>query len=91
MVYSNDVVIKTAFAVGMSLKIEHQEDIGSARGASTIFYDDILVGAGAWILGSSRLVRRVRIGADTVAVTLLRDGLRVVGVPARYLTRGDES
>ena len=91
LVHSNGVVINTAVVGGRNVKIEHQVTIGAERGASPILGDDIFIGAGAKILGSIRVGSRVRIGANAVVVKDVPDDVTAVGVPARYLTRADES
>ena len=49
--------------------------------------DNIAVGSGAKVLGNITIGNRVRIGANSVVVKDVADGLTVTGVPGRPLAR----
>ncbi len=52
--------------------------------------DDVLIGAGAKLLGPIRVGSRVRIGANAVVNTDLPDDSTAVGVPARVVKLADK-
>lgn len=52
-----------------------------------IIEDDVLIGAGAKILGPVRIGRGARIGANAVVITDVPPGATAVGVPARIRLR----
>ncbi len=52
--------------------------------------DDVLVGAGAKLLGPIRIGNHVKIGANAVVNTDLPDNCTAVGIPARIVKIGQE-
>lgn len=89
LVHSNGVVINGMVRGGRDIKIEHQVTIGAERNLSPVLGDDLFIGAGAKILGAVRIGSHVRVGANAVVVKDVPDNVTAVGVPARYIPRGE--
>jgi serine O-acetyltransferase len=51
--------------------------------------DEVIVGAGAQVLGGFRVGNRARIGANAVVVSEVAAGTTVVGIPAKPIQRPD--
>ena len=64
--------------------------VGRQAGRPTIG-DDVIVGAGAKILGPVEVGSRARVGANAVVVDNVPPGSTVVGIPARPVPRKPES
>ena len=62
-------------------------DIGFRDHARPILGDDVLVGAGAKVLGGISIGDGARVGANAVVVESVEEGNTVVGVPARVIGR----
>lgn len=54
-----------------------------------IIGDDVIIGSGAKVLGGISIGDGVRIGANTVVIESLSNGVLAVGGPTRVITKGD--
>lgn len=61
-------------------------DFSYAQASRPVLKDNVTVGAGAKVLGGIRIGVGVRIGANSVVLSTLPDGVVAVGVPARVVT-----
>jgi len=55
-----------------------------------IIEDDVMIGAGAKILGPVRIGRGARIGANAVVVKDVPPGATAIGIPARVMNSRDQ-
>jgi serine O-acetyltransferase len=85
LIHSLGVVINSSVRGGRLVRVEHQVTIGAEKNQSPTLGDDVLVGAGAKIVGNVRIGSRTRIGANAVVVDDVPDGATVVGIPARVV------
>jgi serine O-acetyltransferase len=81
--HSQGVVINSSVRGGERILMEHQVTIGAEHEASPILGNDILIGAGAKIIGAVTIGDGARIGANAVVVDDVPPYTTVVGVPAR--------
>jgi serine O-acetyltransferase len=63
------------------------ERSGNGRHGAPVLGDDVLIGAGAKVLGPIRIGDRVRIGANAVVIEDVPVDHHAVGVPAQILSR----
>jgi len=85
------IVISRRAVIGANCRIRHQVTIANGGGGSAHIGDDVLIGAGAKIIGNVRIGNRVRIGANAVVVHDVPDDVTVVGIPARIVKRNNSS
>lgn len=82
--------IINATSIGRDCWVNQQVTIGAtARGGAPRIGDDVIINAGAQVLGDIRVGDGVRIGANAVVVKDVPAGCTVAGVPARIIRRGD--
>ena len=73
--------------IGRNVTVQGSVTIGMrAEQAFPTLEDGVFVGAGARVLGSMRIGRDARIGANAVVLEAVPDGCTAVGVPARIVT-----
>ncbi|HEX7907049.1 MAG TPA: DapH/DapD/GlmU-related protein [Paraburkholderia sp.] len=75
-VLGNDIVIAPNVVIG-----------GRGRQGAPVIGDNVLIGAGACILGPVTIGRNARIGANAVVMSDVPPDVTVVGVPARIVSR----
>ena len=63
---------------------------GECQGESPVIGDNVLIGAGAVILGDIKVGNNVRIGANAVVIKDVPDNCTVVGNPASIYRKGKE-
>lgn len=82
------VVIHPCTIIGDNVKIYQQVTIG-ARGNEwhPIIGNGVLIGAGARILGSVHIGNEVKVGANSVVLSDIPDGVTAVGVPAKIIRK----
>lgn len=81
------VVIGDGVQVGPGCTILHNVTIGGRGGASVpVLEGNVLVGAGACVLGDVHVGWGASIGANAVVVRDVPSGVTVVGVPAERLS-----
>lgn len=71
--------------IGTNVTIFHQVTIGEGNGGAPVIGDNVLIGAGAKILGGIKVGNNVRIGANCVVVDSVPDGATVVCQKARVI------
>ncbi|MGR9578169.1 serine O-acetyltransferase [Pandoraea sputorum] len=64
-------------------------DIGYSEDARPVLGDDVIVGAGAKLLGGISIGHRARVGANAVVVESVPEGALAVGVPAKVVVPRD--
>lgn len=64
-------------------------DIGYSEDARPILGDDVIVGAGAKLLGGIHIGHRARVGANAVVLESIPEGALAVGVPAKVVIPRD--
>jgi serine O-acetyltransferase len=74
-VLGNDIVIAPNVVIG-----------GRGQPGAPVIEDNVLIGAGACILGPVTIGRNVKIGANAVVMFDVPPDVTVVGVPARIVT-----
>jgi serine O-acetyltransferase len=88
LIHSNGVVINGRVKAGANVQVQHQVTIGNnERGEAPVLGSDIVVGAGAKIIGPVRLGDGSRVGANAVVVHDVEPHTTVVGIPAKAVRR----
>ena len=83
MVHTVGTVIGGDARLGARVKLMGNNTIGTARdNGYPVIEDDVVVGAGARILGPVRIGRKARIGANAVVLCDVPAGALAVGIPA---------
>lgn len=73
----NAVIYQGVTIGAKSLSLEYTERVRPVLG------NDVLIGAGAKVIGGIKLGNNVSVGANSVVTKNVPDGLTVVGIPAR--------
>lgn len=84
------VVINTGVTAGRNCIIESNVTIGAEKGRAPALGDHVFLGSGARVLGSARVGRRARIGANAVVLEDIPDDATAVGIPARVVRRREK-
>jgi len=84
------IVVHANAVIGDNVVISPNVVIGGRAGQREVpvIEDDVLIGAGACILGAVRIGRGAQIGANAVVLADVPAGAVAVGVPARIVMRG---
>ena len=87
----NGIVISNQAKIGKGVTILQQVTIGVKYigGKASLVGDDVLIGAGAKVLGEIKIGNHVRIGANAVVLTDVPDGATAVGNPAKIIKKGE--
>lgn len=83
------VVIHPKAQIGRNCKILHSVTIGG-RGNSCglpIIGDNVVIGAGACILGDVRIGDNIEVGAGAVVITDIPENCTAVGIPAKIMKK----
>lgn len=86
----NGIIISTNAVIGHNCTIMQQVTIGAKLPGDeegAIIGDNVLIGAGAKIIGSIKIGNNVKIGANTVVVNDIPDNCTVVGSPAKIIKK----
>jgi serine O-acetyltransferase len=83
------IVVHAAVVIGDRCTIFQNVTIGetTTRPGVPVLGDDVVVGAGAVILGGISVGNRARVGANAVVVADVPAGAVVVGIPGHIVTR----
>src|SRR5207245_512330 len=85
LLHSTGVVINGRVRGGSNVRLYHQVTLGADGLNSPVLGDDILIGAGAKILGAVSIGDGARVGANAVVVKDVAPHSTVVGIPARVV------
>ncbi len=82
----NGIVISHFAVIGRNATIYQQVTIAqNEQNQAAVIGDDVMIGAGAKIIGNVHIGNRVKIGANAVVVTDVPDDATAVGNPARII------
>lgn len=89
-VHGHDIVIGGDVVIGLNCKILNGVTLGNKDTETTLNQqpkvgDNVVIGAGAKILGDIKIGSNVRIGANSVVLIDIPDDSTAVGVPARVV------
>ncbi len=73
--------------IGKNCTIFHQVTIGEGRGGAPVIGDNVLIGAGAKIIGGIRIGNNVKIGAGCVVMQDIPDHTTVLPAEPRLIMR----
>ena len=86
----NGVIISHFATIGSNCTIFHQVSIAQDEyNNAPIIGDNVLIGAGAKILGNVKIGDNVNVGANAVVVHDVPSNCTVVGIPAKIVKRHD--
>lgn len=83
----NGIIVSHNAVIGKNCTIFHQVTIGEGRGGAPVIGDNVLIGAGAKIIGGIRIGNNVRIGAGCVVMEDIPDNATVFPDEVRYIIR----
>lgn len=81
------IIVSHNAVIGENVTIYHQVTIGEGAGGAPIIGDNVLIGAGAKIIGGITIGNNVKIGAGCVVVDDVPDNATVVMQKARVIYR----
>lgn len=86
------IVVHARCVIGDRVRISPHVTLGGRSGLPDVpvIEDDVLIGAGGFILGPVRVGRGARVGANAVVTHDVAPGSVVVGIPARPISRRDD-
>jgi serine O-acetyltransferase len=88
LLHSHGITINGRVRGGARVRLQHEVTLGDdGRGGVPTLGDDVLVGAGAKVLGAIRVGSGARVGANAVVVHDVAPDTTVVGIPAREVPR----
>jgi serine O-acetyltransferase len=86
--HSHGVVINGKVRGGSNVHLQHEVTLGdNGYGETPVLGSNILIGAGAKVIGAVQVGDGARIGANAVVVKDVPDDTTVVGIPARPVAR----
>lgn len=74
----NGIIVSHNAVIGRNCTIFHQVTIGEGKGGAPVIGDNVLIGAGAKVIGGIRIGSNVRIGAGCVVAQDVPDDTTVV-------------
>ena len=83
----NGIIISHNVQIGMNCTIFHQVTIGEGNNGAPTIGDNVLIGAGAKIIGGIHIGNNVKIGAGCVVYTDIPDDSTVVCGESRILLK----
>ena len=89
--HPNGIVIHPRAVIGPNCMVFQQVTIGAVGdGKVPEIGGNVMIGAGAKVLGGVKIGNNVRIGANAVVLDSFDDGVVVAGIPARVINiQGD--
>ncbi len=83
----NGIIISHNAVIGRNCTIFHQVTIGEGKGGAPVIGDNVLVGAGARVIGGIRIGNNVNIGAGCIVTKDVPDGATVVSAENRMIIK----
>lgn len=84
----NGIIVSNDAVIGKRCQLYHQVTIGGGNGGSPIIGDDVLIGAGAKIIGPVKIGNHVKIGAGCVVAVDVPDNATVVMPKPKIIMNG---
>ena len=81
----NGIIVSNDAVIGKQCTLYHQVTIGGGNGGSPVIGDNVMIGAGAKIIGPVKIGNNVRIGAGCVVAIDVPDNATVVMEKPRIL------
>lgn len=89
--YALGVVIHPRSIIGNNVTIYQHVTIGSRNGiGAPIIGNNVVIGAGAIIIGDIKIGDNVKIGANSVVLKSVPDNCTVVGIPGDFSKNGNQ-
>ena len=86
----NGIIVSKDAVIGNRCQLYHQVTIGGGNGGAPTIGDDVLIGAGAKIIGPVKIGNRVKIGAGCIVAVDVPDDASVVMEKPRVIIKKDE-
>lgn len=86
----NGIIISNDAQIGKNCTLYHQVSIAGGNGGSPMLGDNVLVGAGAKIIGPIRIGNNVKIGAGCIVTINVPDNATVVMEHPRIILKNGE-
>ena len=83
----NRIIVSHNAVIGANCTIFHQVTIGEGKGGAPTIGDNVLIGAGAKIIGNVHIGNNVKIGAGCIVACDVPDGATVVMGHPRILVK----
>jgi serine acetyltransferase len=83
----NGIIVSHNAVIGANCTIFHQVTIGEGKGGAPTIGDNVLIGAGAKIIGNVHIGNNVKIGAGCIVACDVPDGATVVMGHPRILVK----
>ncbi|WP_113808598.1 DapH/DapD/GlmU-related protein [Enterococcus faecium] len=85
----NGIIVSNDAIIGRQCQLYHQVTIGGGNGGSPVIGDNVLIGAGAKIIGPVKIGNNVKIGAGCVVTIDVPDNATVVMDKPRIILNRD--
>ena len=86
----NGIIVSNEAVIGKNCPLYHQVTIGGGNGGAPVIGDNVLIGAGAKIIGPVKIGNHVKIGAGCVVVMDVPDDATVVMDKPRIILHNKE-
>lgn len=86
----NGIIVSHNAVIGENCTILHQVTIGEGRGGAPVIGNNVLIGAGAKVIGKVRIGNNVKIGAGCVVMQDVPDDTTVVPAPVQMILRKEK-
>ena len=83
----NGIIVSHNAVIGENCTIFHQVTIGEGRGGAPVIGNNVLIGAGARVIGGIRIGDNVRIGAGCVVMQDVPDNATVIPAAPQLIVR----
>ncbi|MBQ8752368.1 MAG: serine acetyltransferase [Clostridia bacterium] len=83
----NGIIVSHNAVIGSNCTIFHQVTIGEGRDGAPVIGDNVLIGAGAKVIGGIRIGNNVRIGAGCVVMQDVPDNTTVLPAAPQLILR----
>ncbi len=85
----NGIIVSNDAIIGKQCQLYHQVTIGGGNGGSPVIGDNVLIRAGAKIIGPVKIGNNVKIGAGCVVAVDIPDNATVVMDKPRIILHRD--